>query len=169
MYARPGPNLFLVGIITAFTVVGLVFGFLLGYLYLNSKGIITLREVFDFGVIPEQQKVILPIDPKNSSVNTAGVLYLLSGVIEQANPIGQGGKEGVEIELRTPTGPVLQKKFFVIPNSATVVYVGQDGAESKYDLYSLQKGQSVKLNFYLDLLAKDRSGQVTKIAVYPNR
>lgn len=109
--------------------------------------------------------VILPIDPKSSGVRTAGLVYLLNGVVGDISFTSKDNKDGYEIKLLRSNGLETPMKFFARDDSATIVQLDKDGKESKYSLSGIKKGDSIFLNYYIDLRKDPQEPQVTKVAV----
>lgn len=107
----------------------------------------------------------LPINPQSGAVQSAGLLYLLKGVVEEIKPASKERLSGYEILLRSPQGPNLEKRLFVSSQSATVVKLDNQNKETKYPLENIKPKDFININYYLDLKDKNKEGQVTKLII----
>lgn len=107
----------------------------------------------------------LPINPQSGAVQSAGLLYLLKGVIEQIKPAVKDSLSGYEILLRSPQGPLLEKRLFVSSQSATIVKLDNQNMETKYPLEKIQPKDFVNVNYFLNLKDKNMDGQITKLII----
>lgn len=107
--------------------------------------------------------ISLPIESSSSAVKSLWVVYLLTGVIDNIAHVTNNNVNGYEIKISSPTGPLVNQKFFV-NDQANIVRLDNKSKEIKYQLSNLKKGDSIQLNYQLDI-KKQSEPQVTKIAI----
>lgn len=115
-------------------------------------------------VVSPSLTVKIPIESGSSAVKSLYVVYFLTGVVENINPTAKNNSNGYEIQMLSPTGPLINYRFFVSGQTTNVVLLDNKGQETKSQLSSIKKGDSIQLNYQLDI-KKGSADQVTKIAV----
>lgn len=101
----------------------------------------------------------LPIATDSSAVKSLYIFYLLSGIVNSITP----SQNGYEIQISSPTGPLVNQKFFA-DKTTNVVRLSSKGVETKYSLSDLKESDPIQLNFQMEI-KKNSNIQVTKIAV----
>lgn len=155
-------------LITAFLVTMLL-SFLAGYFlskfnnHKNQPAAIPNKSNQSIPAVTTALNISLPIETTSSSVKSLYVVYLLSGIIDSITPVTNTNKNGYEIQISSPTGPLVNQKFFV-SDQANIVRLDNKSKEIKYQLSNLKKGDSIQLNYQLDI-KKQSAAQVTKIIV----
>ncbi len=149
-------------LITIF-LVSILLSFLAGYFFpkFNSPIVTTKPNPIAVSANPV---VNVPIATDSSSVKSLYVVYLLSGVVENITPITKNNKSGYEIQMLSPSGPLIAQKFFVSDKATNIVLLDNKGQETKSQLSSFKKGDSIQLNFQIDI-KKGSEIQVTKIVL----
>ncbi len=108
--------------------------------------------------------ISLPIETSSSAVKSLYAVYLLSGVIDSITPVINNNKNGYEIQISSPTGPLVDQKFFANNQTTNVVSLDKQNKETKYQLSMLKKGDPIQINYQLNI-KKSSEAQVTKIMV----
>lgn len=109
--------------------------------------------------------VMAPIETNSSAVKSLYIVYVLSGVIDSIAPAEQNKTSGYQLQILSPTGPLVDQKFFV-SDKANIVQLDKAGKETKYQLSNLKKGNSIQISYQINI-KKNSEGQVTKVAVLP--
>lgn len=157
-------------ILIAVFVVTIILSFLAGYLFFkfsnpkNQLSAAPVNPTSSAPVIPPNLTVNLPIETTSSAVKSLYIVYLLTGRIDNITPIAKNGKSGYEIQILSPTGPLVNQKFFVTDRATNVVRLDKQSKETKYQLSMLKKDDPIQISFQLNI-KKDSETQVTKIAV----
>lgn len=147
-----------------------ILSFLAGYFFSkfsspkNQPPTISTKPNSSIPAVLPNLTVSLPIPTTSSSVKSLYIVYLLNGVVDNITPITKSGKSGYEIQISSPTGPLVNQKFFVNDQTTNIVRLDKQGKETKYQLSAIQKGDSIQLNYQLDI-KKQSEAQITKITV----
>lgn len=156
-------------LITAFVVTTLL-SFLAGYFFPKfnnpspQSSVVLTKSNPPVPTVSSTLTVNLPIAASSSSVKSLWVVYLLTGVVDSIASVTKDDKSGQEIQMSSPTGPLVSQKFFASDQTTNVVLLDSKGKETKYQLSMLKKGDPIQLNYQLDI-KKPTEVQVTKIAV----
>lgn len=102
------------------------------------------------------------INLSSPSVKSAGILYLVSGTINKVTPASTGE---IEVEILDSKGSLVAQKF-TISNSSSNIVRSKDSKEERITTKEIKNGQSILLNYYIDL--KTNQGQVSKVVIINN-
>ncbi|NTV31302.1 hypothetical protein HGA91_04990 [candidate division WWE3 bacterium] len=99
---------------------------------------------------------------ESTSIESAGLLYLISGVVNDVTPAYNANQQGISFHLIDGQGNLLPPQFMLYDSSTSIVHLDSQG-ESQASIKDIRQGDAVKVNYYVDL--KSGESLVTKIAL----